>query len=86
MQTYTISGADAGLSNGNFTLAITILIASLLIVAGIAVWGVWINKKSSRKTTVITISDEDEIEPNTINTVEDMTDDDKDDKKIDPHL
>ena len=62
------------LNSGNFGIfpyILILLIISLIVVVGFVVWEIFINKKHQRKTTVITITD-DEASPDLVNSLEDI--------------
>lgn len=64
-----------------FPLILILLSIALIVVVIFVVWEIFINKKSIRKTTVITVTDEDEIEPNVINSLEDIEINNEDETK-----
>ena len=56
-------------------IVIVLFIICLLIVIGCIIWAVVLNRKNSKiQTTVVTVSDDDEIETE-LNTVEDIESD-----------
>lgn len=59
---------DVGLN----PIVIVLFVVCLLIVIGCIIWAVVLNRKNSKvQTTVVTVSDDDEIETE-LNTVEDI--------------
>ncbi|MBQ4154621.1 MAG: hypothetical protein IJE01_05450 [Clostridia bacterium] len=62
------SVGDAGIS----PLVVVLFIVCLIIVIGALLWTFFIGKKSHTDTTVITITDEDEISPTNTTLVEDI--------------
>lgn len=59
---------DAGIS----PLVVMLFIVCLVIVIGALIWGLFIGKKANTSTTVITITDEEEISPTNTTVVEDI--------------
>lgn len=64
----TLTNSDYGI----FPFILTLIFLLLIVVVGFVVWEIFISKKHSHKTTVITVTDEEETEPDTVNSLEDI--------------
>jgi uncharacterized sodium:solute symporter family permease YidK len=65
--------SSAGIGDfGIFPFILILLVIAIFVVVGVFIWEIFINKKHVTKTTVITITDTEETESTTINSLEDI--------------